>query len=240
MAPIAGKTLRRSSVKIRSVSSVWLALGVPAVLVVLVGCVAFILWPRWPGPAATLDAPSLPITIGGQVFNVPPAAIRVPLQRHAGPHERIDLAFLWPELTPPDPTAKPALREEPLTFDRLFISLAGLSGTVSAAERYRQIYPRYFAQGQFAGPDGLIVKRFRDGTPYQGDDLFYDPIMPDPFMARCSRPGAGETPGTCLVERRIAGAVDVTVRFPRDWLSEWRTLANAIDHVIRSLQPRSG
>jgi hypothetical protein len=235
MAPIVAR-----AVGIRSAGSMWLALGVPAVLVVLVGCVAFILWPRWPGPAATPDAPSLPITIGGYLFNVPPAAIRVALQRHAGPQERIDLAFLWPELIPPDPTAKPALRQEPLTFDRLFISLAGFSGALSAAERFRQIYPRYFAEGQFAGPDGLIVKRFRDGTPYQGDDLFYDPITADPFMARCSRPGAGETPGICLVERRIAGAVDVTARFPRDWLIEWRILAKAIDHVIRTLRPQTG
>ena len=235
MAPIAARAAR-----IRSAGSVWLALGVPAVLVVLVGCVAFILWPRWPGAAATPDAPSLPITVGGYLFNVPPAAIRVPLQRHAGPQERIDLAFLWPELTPPDPTVKPALHEEPLTFDRLFISLAGFSGALSAPERFREIYPRYFADGQFAGPDGLIVKRFRDGTPYQGDDLFYDPTMQDAFMARCSRPGAGETPGICLVERRIAGAVDVTIRFPRDWLIEWRILAKAIDHVIRTLRPPGG
>jgi hypothetical protein len=235
MAPIVARAVR-----IRSAGSMWLALGVPAVLVVLVGCVAFILWPRWPGPAATPDAPSLPITIGGYVFNVPPAAIRVPLQRHAGPQERIDLAFLWPELIPPDPTVKPALHEEPLTFDRLFISLAGFSGALSAPERFRQIYPRYFADGQFAGPDGLIVKRFRDGTPYQGDDLFYDPTMQDAFMARCSRPGTGETPGICLVERRIAGAVDVTIRFPRDWLIEWRILAKAIDHVIRTLRPPGG
>jgi hypothetical protein len=235
MAPIVAR-----AVQIRSAGGMWLALGVPAVLVVLVGCVAFILWPRWPGPAATPDAPSLPITIGGYVFNVPPAAIRVALQRHAGPQERIDLAFLWPELIPPDPTVKPALRQEPLTFDRLFISLAGFSGALSTVERFRQIYPRYFADGQFAGPDGLIVKRFRDGTPYQGDDLFYDPTMQDPFMARCSRPGAGETPGICLVEQRIAGAVDVTVRFPRDWLIEWRTLAKAIDHVIKTLRPPGG
>lgn len=233
MAPIVARA-------VRSAGGMWLALGVPAVLVVLVGCVAFILWPRWPGPAATPDAPSLPITVGGYVFNVPPAAIRVPLQRHAGPQERIDLAFLWPELTPPDPTVKPALHQEPLTFDRLFISLAGFSGALSAAERFLQIYPRYFADGQFAGPDGLLVKRFRDGTPYQGDDLFYDPTMQDPFMARCSRPGAGETPGVCLVEQRIAGAVDVTVRFPRDWLIEWRILAKAIDHVIRTLRPPGG
>ena len=40
-------------------------------------------------------------------FNVPPAAIRVPVQRRPGAHERVDLAFVWPSLEPPNATAKP-------------------------------------------------------------------------------------------------------------------------------------
>ena len=54
------------------------------------------------------DAPSLPITVAGVAFNVPPAAIRIPVQRRPGAHERVDLAFLWPSLEPPDPHAKVA------------------------------------------------------------------------------------------------------------------------------------
>ena len=42
------------------------------------------LWPRWPGSAVAPDAPSLPITIGGVLFNVRPAAIRIPIQRYPG------------------------------------------------------------------------------------------------------------------------------------------------------------
>ena len=43
--------------------------------------VVYVLWPRWPGPPVGADAPALPITIAGVTFNVPPAAIRVPVQR---------------------------------------------------------------------------------------------------------------------------------------------------------------
>src|SRR5438093_12946983 len=64
-----------------------------------------VLWPRWPTPR--LDAPALPITVAGVAFNLPPAAIRVPVQRRPGTQERVDLAFLWPSLEPPDPNAKP-------------------------------------------------------------------------------------------------------------------------------------
>src|SRR5215831_12316256 len=63
--------------------------------------IVYLLHPGW-SDAATPDAPPLPIVVAGVVFNVPPAAIRMPLQRHAGPQERIDLAYRWPTLAPPD------------------------------------------------------------------------------------------------------------------------------------------
>ncbi len=61
-----------------------------------------------PGRAlrSALDAPALPITVAGVLFQVPPAAIRATVQRHAGPQERIDLAFLWPSLKPPQPNGE--------------------------------------------------------------------------------------------------------------------------------------
>src|SRR5262245_27816868 len=56
-------------------------------LAALAACfIAYVLWPRWPGPIVPRDAPALPITIAGTPFNVPPAAMRIALQRHAGAH----------------------------------------------------------------------------------------------------------------------------------------------------------
>src|SRR5437764_10005436 len=73
-----------------------------ALIVLAAAFVALVLWPRWPGTAVAPDAPALPITVGGVLFNLPPAAIRVPIQRHPGAQERVDLAFLWPSLVAPD------------------------------------------------------------------------------------------------------------------------------------------
>ena len=49
-----------------------------------VGCVSYLLWPTWPSDPPALDVPALPLTIGSVLFEVPPAAIRTKLQRHAG------------------------------------------------------------------------------------------------------------------------------------------------------------
>ncbi len=68
--------------------------------------VSDVLWPTWPSRPTPLDAPAIPITVAGVLFDVPPAAIREAVQRHAGQQERIDLAFEWPSLAPPRPDDK--------------------------------------------------------------------------------------------------------------------------------------
>ena len=80
---------------------------------------------------------------------------------------------------------------------------------------------------------------FREGTPYQSEDLIYDAITPENFLVRCTRNGAGATPGTCLYERRIEEAADIVVRFPRDWLKDWEQVAGSIDRLIKDLRPSS-
>jgi hypothetical protein len=208
-----------------------------ALALLAVGYVGFVLWPRWPG-AAALNAPALPITVAGELFNVPPAAIRLAAQRHAGPQERLDLAFLWPSLSPPDPDAKPALSEEPNALDRLFVTIAAADGTLPPAERINAIFRRYLSDERFESPDGLTIISFRDGTPYQGEDLYLGAAAAERFMTRCTRPGAGGMPGMCLYEQRI-GAASVTIRFPRDWLTDWRALAAALGRLTAGLRPAS-
>ena len=192
------------------------------------------LWPRWPDAPAAADAPALPVTVNGVLFNVPPQAMRVAVQRRAGAQERIDLVFVWPSLAPPDP-AVPAQLGEP---NRVFVTIAGATA-LPPLERLKNIYPRYVATEPAPGPPGLSLFAFRDGTPYQGEDLAFDPATPEKFLARCARSANPLTPATCLAERRIDGA-DIMVRFPRDWLKGWRDVETGIDKMIAGLQPAGG
>jgi hypothetical protein len=216
-----------------------------ALLLAALAYIAYVLWPRWPGIPVALDAPELPITVGGVAFNVPPAAIRVAVQRLPGAHERIDLAFIWPSLKPAAAAPKPAAPEalpapgSALTLDRIFITIAKAGDAMAPDERLRTIYPRYAATEPVSGPTGLAVLAFREGTPYQGEDLIYDATTPENFLVRCTRNGAGATPGTCLYERRIEDAADLVVRFPRDWLADWQSVAGNIDRLITDLRPAS-
>ncbi len=197
--------------------------------------VAYVLWPRWPDAPITLNAPFLPIIVAGVYFNVEPAAIRVPVQRRPGTQERIDLAYLWPSLTPPDPALRPTLGAPVDPNERLFVTIASGDGTLPLLERVQTIYPRYLMPEPTAGPDGLTLRGFRDGTPYQGEEMAFESAAPEHFLARCSRKGVTNS-GTCLLERRIGNA-DITLRFPRDWLGDWKGVVSGIDKLIARLHP---
>jgi hypothetical protein len=225
-------------------------IGMLTLAAIAAGFIAYVLWPRWPGPPVPPDAPALPITIAGTPFNVPPAAMRIPLQRRAGAHERVDLAFLWPSLEPPDSRASgaraPGVRAlgaaAQQTVDRLFVTITAAGDTLTPSERVKTIYPRYAAADADIESNGLAVKAFRSGTPYQGEDLIYDPIYdlatPEGFLVRCSRNGAGPTPGICLYSQRVDHA-DIVVRFPRDWLTDWRAIEAGIERMIEGLRSRN-
>jgi hypothetical protein len=208
--------------------------------------ISYVLRPTWPSDPIALDAPALPVTVAGVLFEIPPAAIRETMQRHPGEHVRVDLAFAWPSLTPPQADDK-SDRKAPLSADnaiaaaaapekeRLFVTIEGLNGVLPPLERLRTIYPRYIEPQAGAGPDGLATRPFRSGTPYEGEDLIYSASGPEKFFARCTRQDRA-VPGTCINERAIDTA-EITMRFPRDWLIDWRNVAAGFDRLAGQLHP---
>ena len=197
--------------------------------------VAYVLWPRWPDAPASLNAPLMPVIVAGVAFNIEPAAIRMAVQRHPGTQERVDLAYLWPSLTPPDPARRAASGAPVDPKERLFVTIASGDDTLPLMERVQTIYPRYLVAAPTAGPDGLTLRGFRDGTPYQGEELVFEQALPEHFLARCSKKGVVNS-GECLLERRI-GKADITFRFPREWLADWKSVAVGIDKLTARLHP---
>src|ERR1700730_16801679 len=203
-----------------------------------IALVAYLMWPTW-GADASHNPARLPVSIGATLFNVPPAAIRMKIQRHTGPQERIDLSFTFPALEAPDAAkhvSADTVEETAIQpIDRIFLSISAHHDTLAPDTRVRTIYPRYLAQASLPGQDGLTMRAFRDGTPYSNEDLFF--ANTPNLNARCTRDAA--TPGMCLSESRIDGA-DLTFRFPRSWLAQWRDVANAMDRLTVQLHGPRG
>src|SRR5579872_6612330 len=115
-----------------------------------IGLVAYLLWPTW-----EIDTPSgparLPVSIGSTLFNVPAASIRMKIQHHSGPQERIDLSFSYPSLQPPEAQKRVSAADvddamQPI--DRIFLSIAAHHDQLAPDIRARTIFPRYLEQTQ--------------------------------------------------------------------------------------------
>jgi len=210
----------------------FILLALISLAVTALGFVAYAMWPTWPDAEVAADAPALPIAVAGALFNVPPQAIRVAVQRRAGAQERVDLVFMWPSLATPDPNGPaPSLAAR----DRVFVTIAAAT-SLPPVERLKTIYPRYIATEPTPGPPGLAIFAFRDGSPYQGEDVVFDAETPEKLLARCARTTNPLTPGTCMAEHRI-GDTDVIARFPRDWLENWRDVEAGLAKLIGQLRP---
>jgi len=220
-----------------------------AVSSALVSFISYVLWPTWPKAATAVDTPSLPVVVAGTLFNVPPPAIRASVQRQPGTHERIDLVFLWPSLAPP-PTEGIASVDTltasdsdalPLKNggDRLFVTIAGLGSVLAPAERLRSVYPRYFRTQAATADDGLAVLPFRSATPYEGEDLVYVADEPERFFSRCTREAVHSPPAICIHERML-DAAEITLRFPRAWLQDWRGVVAGFDRLVMQLHQQAG
>jgi hypothetical protein len=210
----------------------WPLLASAAIAGLALAAIVYLLTPSW--HAEKVSAPErIPVSVGGTLFNVPTAAFRVKVQKHSGAQERVDLNFNYPSLQAPE---KPkhvtidTVEEIGQPIDRIFLSIAAHHDALSPELRLRTIYPRYLDSRATPAADGLTQRAFRDGTPYAIEDLF---VASGPELAaRCTRDAA--TPGMCLSERRVDGA-DLTFRFPRQWLAQWRDVALAIDRLTSQL-----
>ncbi len=200
--------------------------------------VAYVLWPRWPEAPVTLDAPSLPIVIAGVVFNIEPAAIRMAVERRPGAQDRVDLAYLWPSLVPPDPALKATVGAPVDPNERLFRHHSNRRRHAAAA-RTRADDLSALSGGRSRSPDPRASRcaDFATTRPIRARSWCSSRLAPEHFLARCSRKGVINS-GICLLERRIGNA-DITIRFPRDWLTDWQNVANGIDRLIARLHPNS-
>jgi hypothetical protein len=205
---------------------------IAAIAVASLSVVTYLLWPTWEVDAAKGPA-RLPVSVGSTLFNVPSASIRMKIQHHTGPQERIDLSFVYPSLEAPEGpkhVSAADVEDAMQPIDRIFLSIAAHHDSLAPEMRARTIFPRYLDSAATTGEDGLTMRAFREGSPYGGED-FFSASAPD-LTARCSREAA--TPGMCLSERRVEGA-DLTFRFPRSWLAHWREVADAMDRLTQQL-----
>ena len=120
-------------------------------------------------------------------------------------------------------------------FARLvFIGLKPADPALDPAERTARLYQRFLDETSWSHPGGLVARAFVDGSPFEGDELFYVAPEGRDFAARCRRPDpARKTPNTCIAVFRL-GDLDVELRFAASLLSQWSALKEGARGLIEA------
>ncbi len=120
-------------------------------------------------------------------------------------------------------------------FRRLvFLKLRPADATLDPAERTSRLYARFLSEVSWSHPGGLIARAFVDGSPFEGDELFYLAPEGRQFAARCRKPAPDpKTPNTCMSAFRTHG-LDVEVRFSASQLSDWELLTNGAKGLVEA------
>lgn len=113
------------------------------------------------------------------------------------------------------------------TGEPVFITALPADASLAPAERPSVLYARFVAAEARSAPGGLIRRRFRDGTPFEGEDLVVAAPDGRAFWARCATSGSRNDGASCLTEMRF-GDTDVQVRFSPALLPRWELLASGV------------
>jgi hypothetical protein len=113
---------------------------------------------------------------------------------------------------------------------------------VDPADRPMQLYARFLEAETVAGPGGLVMRRFEQGSPYDLEQLYVAPPDGRDFFARCPKPASAGAALTelCFFVFRVDG-LDVELRFAPALLDNWDALnegARAFLNRIRARPPK--
>jgi hypothetical protein len=168
--------------------------------------------------------------VGGQRLEFGERLVLRGAQQAGGRLDRLDLVVGWPDFGPPrlvarDPKGRPGL---PPPDAHVMISLHPAAGSADPAERALDIYGRFVEAEIWSNPGGLLARRFRSGSPFEGEELVMTPDARE-FAARCptAAPDRDGPPARCLATFRLAG-LDATVSFDANLLPDWARLKTGV------------
>lgn len=190
-------------------------------------------------PETVMETPQgvVQADIGPRRLSVPRALMRDPAQMSGGRLDRLDLVLGIEHLGPlPAPNAKSPEAAPP---ERLAIVVTPAENGLSSIDMFGKVYARFLAADTRPSPTGLMLRRFRDNTPYQDRELYLGVGTGRTFVALCPLPEAREQE-PCTTSFRLAG-LDMELRFNARHLNQWRRFTEGafalMERMVADEQP---
>lgn len=175
------------------------------------------------------DAPGdkVEADIGEAHFSFDPAYARDEFTAVGGFTDRLAFVAVFPDFSSPGRVEKPSPGKSRATLakSKVLITVALKDDGMDPADRPTKLYARFLRGEAFAGPNGLVMRHFENGSPYDIEELYIAPPDGKEFFARCPRnkSESGVVSELCLSIFRVDG-LDVELRYAPDLLEHWGAL----------------
>lgn len=155
------------------------------------------------------DGDTISLTIGGRELDIPRGWFRYGEQMKGGFAGQADLRFVLSL----DPDA------EPLPVD---VTLLPRSRARASSAMLDAVYLHQFADGAVGGVPGLVGKPLEAREGYAGEVVWYDPLSPGPFVAKCATAIEPGRPDQCLRTIHLQSGLAAILSFDADALPLWK------------------
>lgn len=155
------------------------------------------------------DSANVQQTIAGRDLDIPESWFRYGEQIRSGFASQADLRFML------------ALDSEaaPLPVD---VTLLPRSRARASSALLDSVYLHQFAEGSLSGVPGLVGKTLLPQEGYAGEKVWYDPLSPAPFVAKCAEAVEPSRPGLCLRTIHLPSGLAALLSFDATALPHWR------------------
>ncbi len=97
------------------------------------------------------------------------------------------------------------------------------------------VYMRQFSSRQKNTIAGLVGKPLKPREGFQGETVWYDPLSPNPFVAKCLDESLNSTEAGCLRTVQMTRRLAVIYRFDADLLAHWKNFDATMQPILAQI-----
>lgn len=194
-----------------------------------------------PSPAITEEA--VRVEIGGKIFNPAANYTVYPRARRGGARDEVVLYALWPTMNGYTPAQRREFIENEPDTRRIDITISKRSSMFNEVQRFERLYlPETIDARGVRTPYQLTKFTFKDQRAdaptngYSGTELFVGTDETEAMAAVfCFKEAEDVSSPECWREYEYGDTIEISYRFKRPYLPEWRALDAAVQKFVAEL-----
>jgi len=169
--------------------------------------------------ASTWSKPVVHKNLAGAQLTIPASWMRRPLGRDGDIVEQVDLKV--------NLRFAPGAQPFPVK-----LRLVALAKGQPSSYLLDAVYVRQFSSLQEQGAPGLVGKPLKPVEGFQNETVWYDPLSPNPFVAKCLSENANGSKASCLRTVQLTSKLALVYRFDADLLIYWKNFDATVRPIL--------